>query len=195
MKITFSRCLSDATCTWADLQSISPPAFLIPSMSEDDVIPAGLWISFTCTPGSMVPAEVDPDSNYALEVYCVDGLFVPPTWPTECEEENVCVNAPNPPTENVEIVFERSDNRTKYRIGQKVYFTCNDEDAKAIVDDGSGLNAFGVACPEDLVDFPQVCKSPENSSKHNIQLANVNKMLYFHEFFVLFIGSRMATLY
>ena len=77
-----------------------------------------------------------------------------PAWPSQCEEENVCINAPTPPTEGVEIVFERSDNRTKYRIGQEVYYTC--EDLKAVVNDGSGLNTFGVPCPDDQVDFPQV---------------------------------------
>lgn len=148
---------TEATCTWADLQAINPPGFLKASMDENDVIASGLWIWFECdqtlNPGFMIPFESDPDSNYQIEVYCVDGSFLTPYWPLACVEENVCVNPPEPP---LDTGLARSDNRTKYRQDELVYYTCTDE--KAIVDDGSGLNTFGLACDlsQDLVDFPTV---------------------------------------
>ena len=148
---------TDAACTWADLQAINPPAFLKASMTENEVIASGLWIWFECdqtlNPGYMIPFESDTDSNYQLEVYCVDGSFLTPNWPSECVEENVCVNPPEPPAESG---LSRSDNRTKYRQDELVYYSCGDE--KAIVNDGFGLNTFALACDlsQDLVDFPTV---------------------------------------
>ena len=45
-------------------------------MSADDIIIAGMSINFYCQQESkMLPFEVDQDSNFLLEVYCVDGEF------------------------------------------------------------------------------------------------------------------------
>ena len=44
-------------------------------MTLGDIIIAGMSISFYCPVGTMLPFEVDQDSNFALEVYCVDGEF------------------------------------------------------------------------------------------------------------------------
>ena len=57
----------------------------------------------------MLPALSDPDSNDELEVYCVDGAFLAPNWPLQCEEEVVCTIVPTPPEASSETVdFTRS---------------------------------------------------------------------------------------
>ena len=40
---------TDAQCTYADLLAINPPTFLTSSMSQGDILPAGLHVSFRCT--------------------------------------------------------------------------------------------------------------------------------------------------
>ena len=88
-------------------------------MKAGDVIPAGLHVSYKCTEAFyMLPFVVDSDSNFALEVYCVDGKFLAPTWPAECVEEAVCTTIPSPPTADIALV--RADNKTKYRSGEQV---------------------------------------------------------------------------
>ena len=66
----------------------------------------------------MLPNSVDLDSNFALEVDCVDGKYIAPLWPEQCEPEAVCTTIPNPP--DAEIALVRADNRTKYRAGEQV---------------------------------------------------------------------------
>jgi len=68
--------ISGAQCTYGDKENISPPDFLKTDMSADDIIIAGMSINFYCQQdGKMLPFEVDQDSNFLLEVYCVDGEF------------------------------------------------------------------------------------------------------------------------
>ena len=58
------------------MENIKPPDFLKTDMSADDIIIAGMSINFYCQQESkMLPFEVDQDSNFLLEVYCVDGEF------------------------------------------------------------------------------------------------------------------------
>ena len=66
----------------------------------------------------MLPNSVDLDSNFALEVDCVDGKYIAPLWPEQCEPEAVCSTIPNPP--DADIVLVRADNGTKYRAGEQV---------------------------------------------------------------------------
>ena len=66
----------------------------------------------------MLPNYVDLDSNFALEVFCVDGKYIAPLWPERCVPESVCTTIPNPP--NMEMPLVRADNRTKYRAGEQV---------------------------------------------------------------------------
>ena len=123
--------------------AINPPDFLIPSIEPTDVIIAGQSIYFECPEGQMLPFEVDQDSNFQLEVICIDGIFQPPVWPNQCQVELVCRDLPEPP-QDPEIKFVRSDNRTKYRNEEQAYFTC--EDPTALIDDDSGLNTIGIVC-------------------------------------------------
>ena len=93
------------------------PNFLEHDMAPTDIIIAGTNINFWCPEGKMLPEEVDQDSNFALEVYCIDGEFQAPAWPSECVDEVVCTTIPIPPTGgNHSIPFERADNQTKYRL-------------------------------------------------------------------------------
>ena len=58
------------------MENINPPGFLKTDMSANDIIIAGMSINFYCQQdGKMLPFEVDQDSNFLLEVYCVDGEF------------------------------------------------------------------------------------------------------------------------
>lgn len=155
--------ISAAFCKFEDLSTINPPGFLQPSIKAGDVIAAGQHVSYTCAEDyKMLPFVVDPDSNFALEVYCVDGKFLMPNWPAECEDEIVCdssVYLPEPPA-TADIKLVRADNRTKYRSGEQVYFVC--EDPTAVIDDGSGSNMFGVTCPIGLVDAADQLNFPQN---------------------------------
>ena len=77
--------VSGAQCTYADLESINVPDFLETDMNENDIVIAGMNINLFCKEdGKMLPFEVDQDSNFVLEVYCVDGEFQAPLWPAEC---------------------------------------------------------------------------------------------------------------
>ena len=68
--------ISGAQCTYEDMENINPPGFLKTDMSANDIIIAGMSINFYCKQdGKMLPFEVDQDSNFLLEVYCVDGEF------------------------------------------------------------------------------------------------------------------------
>ena len=60
----------------------------------------------------MIPFTSDLDSNFALEVYCVNGNFLAPSWPTACDPQKICSAAsiPNPPS-NVPIPLVRIDTR------------------------------------------------------------------------------------
>ena len=57
----------------------------------------------------MLPFEVDQDSNFKLEVYCIDGAFKAPIWPEECAEEKVCSVIPESPENEIRLI--RADNR------------------------------------------------------------------------------------
>ena len=101
------------------MTTISPPEFLTPDIELGEVVPSSQYLSYTCTdPDLMLPNSVDLDSNFALEVFCVDGKYKWPLWPEQCVPESVCTTIPNPP--NVEIPLVRADNRTKYRAGEQV---------------------------------------------------------------------------
>ncbi len=103
----------------------------------------------------MLPSAYDIDSNYKMEIYCVDGVFDTSSgWPTDCETKSVCETVPEPPADKG---LERSDDRTTFRQGEQAYFTCSDP--AAVLNDISGLNMFDVECPEgaiapDALDFP-----------------------------------------
>ena len=63
-------------CKYEDLVSINPPSFLSPDIGPTDVIPSSQYLSYTCNEdGTMLPNAIDPDSNFALEVNCVEGSF------------------------------------------------------------------------------------------------------------------------
>ena len=101
------------------MSSISPPEFLTPDLGLGEVVPSSQYLSYTCTESDlMLPNSVDLDSNFALEVDCVDGKYIAPLWPEQCEPEAVCTTIPNPP--DAEIALVRADNRTKYRAGEQV---------------------------------------------------------------------------
>ena len=74
-----------AQCTYEDFESINVPDFLETNMNENDIVISGMNINLYCKEdGKMLPFEVDQDSNFVLEVYCVDGEFQAPLWPAEC---------------------------------------------------------------------------------------------------------------
>lgn len=146
--------LLGAQCTKADYLAMNPPDFLVTTLTDDDVIPSGLYISLTCPIGTMLPYDVDQDSNFELEVFCIDGSFQPPIWPSECQAREVCESVPIPPDVDGGIKLMRADNRTQFRNQEWVYFIC--EDPRAIVQDPdeSGLNTWGLKCDLDNnVDF------------------------------------------
>jgi hypothetical protein len=58
----------------------------------------------------MIPFTSDLDSNFELEVYCVNGNFLPPGWPAACEPMKVCSAVPVPP-QNVPIPLIRIDSK------------------------------------------------------------------------------------
>jgi hypothetical protein len=119
-----------SVCKYEDLATMSPspPDFMTPNIQAGDVISAGLHVTYTCiTENTMVPFDVDQDSNYAMEVFCVDGNFIAPIWPTECITEAVCTTVPTPTS-----TLERSDNRTKFRAGEFAYFTCKVKKPKSL---------------------------------------------------------------
>lgn len=95
----------------------------------------------------MLPAASDVDSNFEYEVDCTDGRFIRPIWPLACEEERVCLstNLPSPPADAA-IRLLRADTRAKFRVGEKAYFYCADE--QAVLDDDSGSNVYELACEE-----------------------------------------------
>lgn len=96
----------------------------------------------------MLPFSFDPDSNFALEVNCVDGEFIRPVWPEACEPESLCSVVPNPPAGTNGINLIRQDNRTEFRHGEFAYFAC--QNPTAVLDDDSGRNVFEIEClPDD----------------------------------------------
>ena len=108
-----------AYCTFEDLSTISPPDFLTPDIGLGEVVPSSQYLSYTCTESDlMLPNSVDLDSNFALEVDCVDGKYIAPLWPEQCEPEAVCSTIPDLP--DAEIPLVRADNRTKYRASEQV---------------------------------------------------------------------------
>ena len=77
----------------------------------------------------------------------------------------VCTSIPQPP--DATIKFARADNKTKYRLEEQIYFTCEDE--KAVVNDDSGLNSIWIPCslegnslsfPSDF-DWPECIRETE----------------------------------
>ena len=82
--------LSGAYCSYEDLASINPPDFLIPDIGPGEVAPSSQFLSYTCTEAdTMLPSVSDPDSNFAIEVECVNGELQAPYWPELCEPEAV----------------------------------------------------------------------------------------------------------
>ena len=110
----------------------------------------------TCPLGQMLPVEVDQDSNFALEIFCIDGSFQAPSiWPSECQELKVCSAIPEPPEADIKLV--KAHNRTQFRDGEFVYYTCQDPKAIVLDEYASGLNTWSLLCDlssEDEVDFP-----------------------------------------
>ena len=101
------------------MSTISAPDFLTTNLKFGEVVPSSQSLSYTCTDSDkMLPNSVDLDSNFALEVDCVDGKYIAPLWPEQCEPEAVCSTIPNPP--DADIVLVRADNGTKYRAGEQV---------------------------------------------------------------------------
>ena len=101
------------------MSSINAPDFLTPNLKFGEVVPSSQYLSYTCTDSDkMLPNSFDLDSNFALEVDCVDGKYIAPFWPEQCEPKAVCSTIPNPPDADLALV--RADNRTKYRAGEQV---------------------------------------------------------------------------
>ena len=98
---------------------IGAPEFLTSDLKFGKVVPSSQYLPYTCTdPDKMLPNYVDLDSNFALEVFCVDGKYIAPFWPEQCEPKAVCSTIPHPPDADIALV--RADNRTKYRAGEQV---------------------------------------------------------------------------
>ena len=79
MRITILRFFVAAFCKGKDLKEISPPAFLTTTTNEDDIIMDGQSVNYTCVdPSLLIPEELDEDSNFVLEILCLNGKFEPP---------------------------------------------------------------------------------------------------------------------
>ena len=91
----------------------------------------------------MIAKEFDLDSNFALEVPCIDGKFILPnnSWPADgCVENNTCYNFPSPPA-HTNLV--RADHRILLRADDKAYFVCNHTE---MVIAAEGTNMFELSC-------------------------------------------------
>lgn len=72
----------DADCATSSLASLNAPAFVTLEAPSSNLILSGFSVSYTCTDATqMIPESVDPDKNFKMEVMCLAGQFVWPTWP------------------------------------------------------------------------------------------------------------------
>eukprot|EP00094_Tigriopus_californicus_P010586 TCALIF_10213-PA protein Name:"Protein of unknown function" AED:0.03 eAED:0.03 QI:9/0.8/0.81/1/1/1/16/76/1266 len=137
-----------ADCKGETLPNLLAPSFMTTSTSSSDLVPSGQQIQYKCSnPGEMLPFEFDHDSNFALEVNCVDGAFIRPVWPQACVVESLCSVVPNPPDGTQGINLIRQDNRTQFRHGEFAYFAC--QNPVAVLDDDSGRNVYEIECLSD----------------------------------------------
>ena len=90
-----------AFCKGKDLKEISLPAFLTTTTNEDDIIMDGESVNYTCgDPSLLIPGDLDEDSNFVLEILCLNGKFETPEkhWPpSKCVANQTCTKFPDPP--------------------------------------------------------------------------------------------------
>ncbi len=103
-------------------------------------MPSGTYIKYTCVDTNrLLPSDNDPDSNFAIDILCNKGTLVRPTWPAQCLPAAWCTNPPAAPSG-----FTRADNRTKFRVNEKAYYSCTADEA--VLDDKTGMNVFELNC-------------------------------------------------
>ena len=136
----------DAFCTKEDLSEINPPDFLITTGIINDIVPDGKSVKYVCRNDSLiVPDELDKDSNFAIDIVCLNGTFkVPDLWPpTECVLDTTCNTFSYPP-EYTNLV--RTDKKQRLRVNDKAYFVCKNPTEMIITK--TGTNMFSASCNE-----------------------------------------------
>ncbi len=77
---------ADADCKGSSLPNLFAPGFLQTTTNSSMLVPSGLTIGYSCVdPNQMIPVASDLDDNFVLDVYCLNGQFVRPAWPAQCD--------------------------------------------------------------------------------------------------------------